>query len=150
MTLWILRILRKEKVLLDYYVEPDGSHYTRSMNYTRLSSSDIRIQGYLKGKRMLDKMKYYGLPVYVRFHDLTKAPPYMVPITGPDGKTTLQKSKETSSTLHDYFSSNAQQNFVKGMTTKANLLGKMDQKQLMMLAIVGIGAAVGLYMMFMR
>ena len=150
MTLWIFRILNKEKVLIDYYMEPDSGYYTKSMDYSRLPAPDIRIQGYIKGKRMLDKMKYYGLPVYVRFHGLTKSAPYMVPMTGPDGKTLLQRCKETSSTLHDYFASNAQQNFVKGMTTKANLLGKMDQKQLMMLAIVGIGAAVGLYMMFMR
>lgn len=103
--------------------------------------------GYVKGEKIYDKLSCSAFKTYVKFQpDLPPMVPYSL-VPSMDGKK-LQKveNRETSSTLYDHWKSNAIEKFLKGMTTKTGL-PPIDQKKLMMLGAIALGALAGIYML---
>lgn len=103
--------------------------------------------GYVKGEKIYDKLSCSVFKTYVKFRpDLPPMVPYSMAPT-PDGKKLQQiENRETSSTLYDNWKSNAIEKFLKGMTTKTSL-PPIDQKKLMMLGAIALGALAGIYML---
>lgn len=94
---------------------------------------------------MFDKLSCSVFRTYVRFSPDT---PPMTPFSTfyqSDGSPVQIENRETSSTLYDNWKSNAVERFLKGMTTKTSL-PVVDQKKLMMIGAIVIGAIFGVYM----
>lgn len=101
--------------------------------------------GYIKGEKMFDQLSCSVFRTWVRFSPDT---PPMVPYSTfyqSDGTPVQIENRETSSTLYDSWKSNSVERFLKGMTTKASL-PVVDQKKLLMIGAIVLGAIVGIYM----
>ncbi len=105
--------------------------------------------GYVKGKKIWDRIDCSTFRTYVKFNP--DIPP-LVPMSTfktSDGKTVQVPNKETSSTLYDVWRSKSIEKFLKSMTTKVKL-PEIDKKTLLMVAALAIGAILGAYFILMR
>lgn len=110
-----------------------------------MSEAQARSMGYIKGEKMFDQLSCSVFRTWVRFSPDT---PPMVPFSTfyqSDGTPVQIENRETSSTLYDNWKSNAVERFLKGMTTKATLPA-IDQKKLLMIGAIVLGAIVGIYL----
>lgn len=126
---WLLRIIRGDRILITYHVDPDSKKYRRDLWFARISEAQAYSAGYVRGIRMLDEFKYAPFKAYVRFV--------------PDPAPAQISTHETASTLFDYWRSNATKNFMQGMTTKKTM-APIEQKQLIMIIIIAAAAAIGI------
>lgn len=138
-TSWLYRKLTRHVILITFNVDRDKQRASENLVFAKVSKAQAYSMGYVKGKKMKDKLRYATFPIYVKF--VPELPP-LVPYRY-EGQTKIE-NRETSSTLFDHFKSNAIEKFLKGMTTKTSL-AKIDQTKLLMLAAVVIGAIVGVY-----
>lgn len=127
--IWLLRIIRNEKVLITYHVYPESKKFRRDLWFARISEAQAYSAGYIRGVRMLDKLYYAPFKTYVRFI--------------PDLPPAELSTHETASTLFDYWRSNATKNFMQGMTTKKTM-APIEQKQLIMIIVIAAAAAIGI------
>lgn len=142
---WVYRILRKDKILIDYHIDPKTMRFDENLRITHISMAQAYGMGYTKGVKMKDELKYLPFKTFVRFTPDDK-PPFPVVIMDNDG--VLHENYETSSTLYDHWKSDAQAQFIKGVT-KTVLTGGDGKILLMILGIAAV-AAVGMYFLFFR
>ena len=127
--IWLGRIIRGERILITYRVDPDSKTFKRDLWFARVSEAQAYSVGYVRGQRMLDEFKYAPFKTYVRF--VPDLPPAQI------------STHETASTLFDYWRSNATKNFMQGMTTKKTM-APIEQKQLIMIIVIAAAAALGI------
>lgn len=141
-TSFLYRKLTKQIILLDYNVDLKSQRAYETLKFAKMSKAQAFSLGYVKGKKMKDELKYAFFPIYVRFSPpMAPAIPFFV-----DEETQAKiENRETSSTLYDHWKSNAIEKFLKGMTTRT-ALPSIDQKKLLMIAAIIIGAVAGLYL----
>lgn len=138
---WIYRKWTKQIILITYYVNPSTMYFEENLHFAKMTDAQARNMGYLRGKKIKDELKYATFPIYVRWSPNVE--PMTASVYDMDLKANIE-NRETSSTLYDHFKSNAVEKFLKGMTTKTSL-PQIDQKKLLMLAAIVIGAIVGVY-----
>lgn len=131
---WVLRIVRGERILITYRVDPDSKTFRKDLWFARVSEAQAYSLGYIRGTRMLDDFKYAPFKTYVRFV--------------PDPAPAQINTHETASTLFDYWRSNATRNFMQGMTTK-KAMAPIETKQLIMIIVIAAAAAIGIAWMMM-
>lgn len=140
---WAYRILDKQIILIDYNIDTSRRRYHENFRFVRMSSAQAINLGYIRGKNIKDEIAYMPFRIYVRFTPGAAPPdPYT---TYEDG--TIVPNLETSSTLWDHWRSDAIEKFLSGMTTRRTL-APIDQKKLMMIGVVIVGALAGLYILF--
>lgn len=81
----------------------------------------------------MEEMGALGMPVYVRF------------VNWPQVDARQYGNLETSSTLHDYYKSNAMQKWIRGFTKIA--LDPLDTKTLAGVAVVAVGGILGFFLL---
>lgn len=140
---WVYRILDKQIILIDYNVDVSRRRYNEVFKFARMSSAQAISMGYIRGKNIKDEIAYIPFKIYVRFTP-SAAPPDPF-TTYEDG--TIVPNLETSSTLWDHWRSDAIEKFLAGMTTRKTL-APIDQKKLLMIGVVIVGALAGLYILF--
>lgn len=143
--LWIYKILRKDKILITYNIDPKTMRFTEQLTIAHVSMAQAYGMGYIKGVKIKDELKYMPFKTFVRFTP-DQQPPFPVIIMDDDGK--MHENFETSSTLYDHWKSDAQAQFIKGIT-KTVLTGGDGKILIMILGIVAV-ACVGMYFIFFR
>lgn len=101
--------------------------------YTKIDQQHLRSQGYLKAEKWMEEMGALGMPVYVRF------------VNWPQVDAKQYGNLETSSTLHDYYKSNAMQKWIRGFTKIA--FDPLDTKTLAGVAVVAVGGILGFFLL---
>lgn len=140
-TSWLYRKWKKQVILITYNVNPKTMYFDESLSFASLTEAQARGMGYLRGRKIKDELKYATFPIYVKWSPDIE--PMVPSVYDLDLKADVE-NRETSSTLYDHFKSNSVEKFLKGMTTKTSLPA-IDQKKLLMLAAIVIGAIVGVY-----
>lgn len=125
----IKRRLSGDVLTIDYELESDSMAYRKTILWRSLTPEALRRQGFIEGKNFMDSILYAGVRVYVRFRGFECAP---------------SPNNESSSTLYDYFRSDAQSDFIKGMTSIS-----MPPMDLQKIALVGVAVVVGILAYFM-
>ncbi len=110
--------------------------------WTNASSVQIREMGYKKVERLHDNLTWLGVPCYIRFENAKKfdTPMEKDPATGIYLHPVL-----TPSLSYDKMKSNATQDFLKDL--KKGAPRDIDVHTMVMIAVVGIGAILGLWLM---
>lgn len=132
MFVWIGRVIRGDRVLIDYYIDVESQKFSTNTYYARISEAQAYAMGYVKGVKMLDRFSEIPFKSYVRFH--------------PDLPPVPSESLETASTLYDHWRSNATAKFLHGMMTKKTL-APIEMKQLIMIGIIAAAAAAGILLL---
>lgn len=141
-TSWLYRKLTKQVILLDYNVDVKDRRAYETLRFAKMRKAQAYSMGYVKGKKMKDELKYATFPIYVRFSPpIAPAVPFLI----DEASQAKIENRETSSTLYDHWKSNAIEKFLKGMTTRT-ALPSIDQKKLLMIALIIIGAVAGIYL----
>ena len=142
---WVWRFLRGDKILITYAVDPKTQRFDENLVFAHVSVAQAYGMGYVRGKKIKDEFKYLPFKTYVRFTpDI--APPF--PVIIMDDAGTMHENYETSSTLYDHWKSDAQSQFIKGVTK--TVLSGGDSKILFMILGVAAVACVGMYFIFFR
>lgn len=113
----------------------------RTDRWTDVPAEALQEAGYKRVKGMYDSLLWWNVPVYLQIHGGKKFD--LSSVTDPAGNPLY--SMDTSATLHDAMQSNATLDFIKGMGKTS--MSSMDLQKIIMIAIVGVGAVFGLYMM---
>lgn len=114
--------------------------YSRYDRWTSDATEDLQRQGYLKVDGLYDSIVYSGVPVFMRINNAK-----IFDVHVKDANGNFLYSQDTAATLHDSMTSNATQNFLKGMNRVA--WQTMDLQKIVMIAIIGVGAIFGMYML---
>lgn len=122
------------KLLVNINLDKDGKYDTYE-NYTDLNERTILALGYLPAKGYKEEFRYFDTKVYIK----------MTGFKVNDIRSGDSPNFETSSTLNDYFMSDAQANFLKGMTRIS--FSPLDLKKFGGVAIIGIGIVFGLILL---
>lgn len=93
---------------------------------------------YKKAIKWYDSLLWAGVPVWMRLSNLEQ---FDIHVKDKNGKFIY--SQDTSATLHDVMTSNATITFIKQMAK--TVMSKMDIQTMVLMAIVGVGAVVGLH-----
>lgn len=142
---WLWHIWRKDKLLITYSVDVKSKRFDEELVIAHVSQAQAYAMGFTRGKNIKDEIRYLPFKTYVKFRPDIH-PPYPLLIVEEDG--TVHENYETSSTLYDHWKSDAQKNFIAGMT-KTVLTAGVQKKLVLMLAICAV-AAVGLYLILFR
>lgn len=142
---WILKIIRGDIVLADCHIDPDAMTYTTRLRIVPMSQATAYSMGYIRAYKFLDGWKWLPFRVYVRF---IGAEPVPFPTETIDDDGSTYTVLETSSTLFDRYRTKSTEKFVKGMTRISITLG--DQRKLILIAAVGLIAAAGMALIFLR
>lgn len=122
------------KLLVLIEMGKDGKYDTYE-KYTDLNEKTIMALGYLPARGYKEEFRYANTKVYVK----------LVGFKVYDIRNCDAPNLETSSTLNDYFMSDAQQNFLKGMTRIT--FAPLDLKKLGGVALIGVGILFGLILL---
>lgn len=125
------RPANKGKLLVRIVLDKDGQRYDAYENYTDLNEKTIMSIGYVPVKNYKEELRFMNTKVYMKMEGFKVY----------DIRADEEPNLETSSTLDDYFESDAQEKFMKGMSKVA--LPPLDMKKLGMIAIVGVGVVFG-------
>lgn len=136
--------IRRRRLAVDIVCKPaelggSAGMYRREV-WTDRSGEELRRQGYKKITGLYDSLRWTGISVYAQIHNLRQ---YDIHVVDGDGQHLY--SQDMSSTLNDFMTSNAQRDFIRGMH-KTRMSG-MTLEQMALIAILGVGAVLGLYMM---
>lgn len=121
----------------------EGYYYDRIDYWTDATRDELHASGFLPGVRVpgYDAIQWWRQKVYVRLENYQQFDIHQV-----DEKTgQLLYPQDTPSTLHDEMTSNATKDFIKAMF-KATL-PTMDVQKIIMIAILGAGAVLGMMML---
>ena len=113
----------------------------RSEKWTTRKTSEINQMGYLPAQRLHDTLPWVFIPVYIRFDNPQR---FTVPDT-KDEKGHFLFPQDTPSTLYDKWHSNATKDFIKNMSKLG--VRQIDTQTMIMMAIIGVGAFFGMWMM---
>lgn len=119
------------KLLVRIVLDKDGQRYDTYENYTDLNDKTIMALGYVPVKNYKEELRYFNTKVFMKMEGFKVY----------DIRADEEPNLETSSTLDDYFESDAQEKFMKGMNKVA--MPPLDMKKLGMMAMVGIGVVFG-------
>ena len=128
----IRALMAGKSIIIDYGHNGHGI-YDRTIRFSSDPPSVLRTVGYVEAKNFLDSIRFSGFAVWVRFSNFDL-------LQDPEGRESL----ETSSTLQDFYYSQAATNFIRGMTTGVKL-PPMDLQKIGVLAVLGVGVFLGLY-----
>lgn len=142
---WLIQAIRGDIVLIDYYPDDIDMAYIKRIAISEMAVTDAYHFGYIKGRKMLDELKYIPFKTYVRFNN-TEQVAFPTETIGNDGEPYLLL--ETSSTLYDRLKTKSTEKFVKGMT-KTSLTGG-DQRRLIMIIAIALIAVLGMVFVFLR
>lgn len=143
---WLWQLLTKQKLLITYKIDQKAMRFEEHLIIAKVSTAQAYGMGYIRGKNIKDELKYIFFKTYVRFEP-DVSPPFPVIVVDDDGR--VRENYETASTLYDHYKSDAQKNFIKGITTKTSISGG-EKSKLIMIVLICIVAAVGLYFILAR
>ena len=115
--------------------------YFRRDFWTEEPPEQLNKDGYLKCTGLYDSILFWGVPVYLRVHNLQQ---FDVHAKDPDTGRFLY-SQDTAATLHDSMTSSATKDFIRGMAKTT--MSSMDAQKMIMIAILGAGAFFGMWML---
>jgi hypothetical protein len=142
---WTWHLWRKDKILITYFIDQKKMRFEESLEIAHVSEAQAYGMGFTRGKKIKDELKYLPFKTYVKFIPDIQ-PPF--PLIIMDDSGAVRENYETASTLYDHWKSDSKEKFVKGMT-KTTLTGG-EQKKLILVAMIGLVAAVGLYFVLFR
>lgn len=142
---WLYQILRKDKILITYNIDKKTLRFDEHLTIAHVSTAQAYGMGYTRGRKIKDEFKYLPFKTFVRFVP-DEPPPFPVIVMDDEGN--LTENWETSSTLHDYWKSDAQKEFIKGATK--TLISGGDQRILVILFAIIAMACVAIYFFFFR
>ena len=151
-TVWWNGRIMQRKLIVDmrfYLATPDVSKpnvkqvksLERRECWTDLPTSQICQMGYLPAKRLHDTIPWVAIPVYLRFDNPQK---FEVPET-KDEEGHYVYSQDSPSTLYDKWQSNATKEFIKSLSKLG--MRQIDTQTMIMMAIIGVGAVVGMWLL---
>lgn len=130
-----LEILKRrfsgDLLTIDYVLDPETMAYSKTVLWRSLTPEALRRMGFVEGTNFMDNILYAGVKVYVRFRGFEAAEP---------------PNAETSSTMYDYFRSDAQRDFVKGMTSIS--MPPMDLQKIGIIAAAIVTGILAYFMVF--
>lgn len=131
----------KQKLRVEIILKPGvlggDPEYIRKETWTDESVSDLANKGYKPIEGLHDSIAWMGTKIWCRILNGEMADVHQVDMNG-----SFIWSQDTSATLNDFMSSNATQNFIKGMGRPA--LATMDVQKIIFIAIIGVGALIGM------
>lgn len=139
---WLYHLLKGDRILISYSMDPDTHRFSRDLFFAHVTEAQAYGMGFQRGIKILDELKYSPFKVYVRFNP--DAPPGIPLIKDESGN--LVQCFETSSTLYDYWRSDASERFLFGMTTK-KAMSLLDMKKLIMIGVVIAAAVAGVLLL---
>lgn len=142
------RTMKGQRMMIDIamYSQVHGGrkrfYYTRVDRWTDKPGTQLHSEGYLPVTNMpgLNSLAWWGVPVYIQIRGGKR-----FDIAQKDAEGYLIYSQDTAATLHDELNSRATLDFLKGMAKTS--LPAMDVQKMIMIAIIGVGAFLGLMMM---
>lgn len=134
--------LKSRCLRVDIEIKPDESRdvMVRREYWTERPAWELAQMGYKKCTGLHDSIAWWGVPVYAQIRG---GEVYDIRATAPDGS--LLHSQDTSATLNDAMLSTSTSDFIKGMGRTA--LPAMDIQKIIFIAIIGIGALLGVRML---
>ena len=126
--------LHRQRLAVKFILSPEwtkSQQYIREETFTNESPEGLIAVGYKRCKGLHDSILWSGIPVYVKIIGGTE-----YDTTGPE------YSRDSSVTLNDAMNSNATQDFIKGMLRGA--MPTMDIQKIVFIALIGIGAIIGM------
>ena len=113
--------------------------YRRYEYWTNEKTSELRsIYDYKKAIKWYDSLIWMGVPVWLKIRNVEQ-----FDIRQRDKSGNFIYSQDTAATLNDVMTSNATSVFIKQMAKIA--MSKMDLQTMILMAIIGVGAVVGLH-----
>ena len=136
----ILRSLKGQNLCVKFTMV-DKDHYETAEFWRPLNKETLMGLGYLPATGYKTGEKHIFTKTYVKFEGFEMLPCVRV---GPDGEAYEVNTLETASTLYDYFTSHAEQDFMEGMRAKA--AGSISNKKLLIYVFIIIGIIIGGYL----
>lgn len=136
----IMRSLHGQKLCVDFKMV-DEDHYVTDEYWRPLHERTLIGWGYLPAQGYKTELAHIFTKVYVKFDGFEMYPCLRM---APDGKVVDVSTMETASTLYDYFTSKAEQDFMEGMRARAS--GTLNNKMLIVVAVAVIGLIIGGYL----
>lgn len=124
------------RLLVDIHLDKDGQIYETTERWSKENTKTIRALGYLPARGYKQELRYAATKVYIRLWGFRAY----------DIRSEECPNLETSSTLYDYLASDAQKDFLKGMS-KVAVLSDLDMKKLGSIGLVAIGIVFGLFLL---
>lgn len=122
-----------DSYLIDYYIDDnavvthmDRPTYTTREGWSTEDPESIALRGYLKAQNWRDSIEWYGVPIWVKFHNM---------------KVHESADKMTSETLYDFYSSDASRDFVRGMGKISRVDLDVKTWAVVIPVILGVGVA---------
>ena len=139
----IMRSMHGQNLKVEFRMRDDGFYDTYEY-WVPMSGASLKAQGYIPAVDYKRDFRNILTHVYVKFTGFE-----MYPCLRVNARGSLEEVQtlETASTLHDYFMSDAEQEFVSDLRSKT--LSSMGSKQLTLFALIGIGV-LGLVWFLMR
>lgn len=125
--------MKGHKYLIRIEYDDATGRYDRHDSWSDMKKETLARLGYREAVKFLDDLRYTGAKAYILMINFKEA-------EAPNA--------ETSSTLADFYMSDAPADFQKGLT-KTNF-PKLDVKQLMLIIPIIIGLVLGIYFLFLR
>ena len=100
----------------------------------------LYVKNYIKCEKYKDKLRYYGIPVFIRFHGFT-----VLDLGDPETAESFgfsRPNKIGSATMHDFLKSNTLSRFMAGFTKVS--FAPIDVKMLIIVAPIIIGVVLGM------
>ena len=131
------------KLCIEIRINPgiinDKNEFIRFDRWTTESKDTIVAKGYAPCVGMHDNLLWIGIPQFIK---IVHGEEFDISQTDKNGQFIW--SQDTPATLNDAMSSEADKDFFRGMG-RAHTLLNMDIQTITMIAIVGVGAIVGLW-----
>ena len=133
--------LSRSKMLIDININPitNSKTFYRHERWSDESIPEIIGRGYKRCVGLHDNLLWIGIPQYVKINNGKE---FDIHVTDRNGEFIY--SQDTPATLNDAMTSDSDKDFIRGMG-RAHTLRGMDLQTMAMIAIVGVGAIVGLY-----
>lgn len=126
---------RRDKLLVNIVLDRDSDRFDTYESFTDLNEKTIMALGYIPARNYKEEMRYAWTKVYVK----------MEGFCCHDIRSDESPNLETSSTLNDYYQSDAQDLFMKDMTRIS--LPPLDLKKFGGIAIIGVGIVFGMLLL---
>ena len=131
----------REKMIVDIVVYPDGTT-DDSVIWVKKNRNELYRTGYVKAIDFLHEIEHLFTECYIRFHGFQS---FNIGKWNKEHPEQLLPT-DTSFTLNDFFKSNTEKKFRKGLS-KAAILNGLDSKWIGIIAIVIVGAALAFFVM---
>lgn len=131
------RAHKGQSLLITFFLKEDygapiqigrKEEYVRREEWVNFSRSEIAKMGYTQCEGLKDSLAWWGVPIYCRFIG---------------GRTAMAEDLQTATTLNDRMRSHATRDFIKGLFKGS--LPAMDIQKIGLLAILGVGAILGMW-----